>query len=99
MPSGALVEARSPEGGAHSGAVTIAVRPEHAVLSEPGALIDGTLKNIVYFGTDTHYHVESEGQPTFVIRRQNQPDAAEHHSVGDSVGISFNPGIAQVLRD
>ncbi|KIC20146.1 ABC transporter ATP-binding protein [Leisingera sp. ANG-Vp] len=99
LPSGATVEARSPEGGAHSGAVTIAVRPEHAMLSEPGALIDGRLKNIVYFGTDTHYHVESEGQPTFVIRRQNQPDAVEHHSVGDSVGISFNPGIAQVLRD
>ncbi|OED50691.1 ABC transporter ATP-binding protein [Leisingera sp. S232] len=99
LPSGKTVEARSPAGGAQSGSVTIAVRPEHAVLSEPGALIDGRLKNIVYFGTDTHYHIESDGQPTFVVRRQNQPDAVEHHQVGDTVGISFNSGTAQVLRD
>ncbi len=99
LPSGQAIEARSVAGGPTSGAVTIAVRPEHATLTAPGALLDGTLKNIVYFGTDTHYHIETEARSTFVIRQQNQPDSAEDHKVGEPVGISFNPGVAQVLRD
>ncbi|WP_127114474.1 ABC transporter ATP-binding protein [Shimia sediminis] len=99
LPSGKAIQARSVTGGATSGKVTIAVRPEHATLTAPGALIDGTLQNIVYFGTDTHYHIETDANSTFVIRRQNQPDAAESQKIGDKVGISFNPGVAQVLRD
>ncbi|WP_425044859.1 ABC transporter ATP-binding protein [Primorskyibacter sp. S87] len=99
LPSGTEIEARSVSGGASTGGVTIAVRPEHASLTQSGALLNGTLRNIVYFGTDTHYHVEIESQPLFVIRRQNQPDAIEDHKIGEQVGITFNPGVAQVLRD
>ncbi|MCE8008582.1 ABC transporter ATP-binding protein [Aestuariivita sp.] len=99
LPSGRQIAARSAPDGAVSGPVTIAVRPEHATLEAQGALLDGLLKNIVYFGTDTHYHVMTQDGSTFVIRRQNQPDAAEDHKVGEQVGISFNPGVAQVLRD
>ena len=99
LASGNSVSARRPEGGATSGSVTIAIRPEHAKLEKSGGLLTGTLSNIVYFGTDTHYHINLQGGDDFVIRRQNQPDAAETHSVGDSVGVSFGSGVAQVLRD
>ncbi len=99
LQSGKTIATRAVAGGASNGKVTIAVRPEHATLEPPGALIDGRLENIVYFGTDTHYHVTLEGGAPFVVRRQNQPDAAEVHAVGDAVGIAFRPGVGQVLKD
>ena len=98
LASGQVIAARNVDGGATSGPVTIAVRPEHATLSDPGDLISGTM-DIVYFGTDTHYHVETAAGTPFVVRRQNQPDADEAHRIGDDVGISFKPGVAQVLKD
>lgn len=103
LPSGRTIAARLPEGaaaaGALSGAVTLAVRPEHATLSGDDGLLGGQLANIVYFGTDTHYHVTLDGGAGFVIRRQNQPDSSESRAVGDRVGVSFGPGVGQVLRD
>ena len=33
--------------------------------------VAGTLSNIVYFGTDTHYHVELDGGGEFIVRHQN----------------------------
>jgi spermidine/putrescine transport system ATP-binding protein len=101
LASGVETQARAAEGmqGA-GGQVTIAVRPEHARLDgTDGALMPGTLENIVYFGTDTHYHVALDGGGRFVIRQQNQPDARQTHATGDRVGVSFPPGIGQVLRD
>lgn len=99
LPSGKLIKARCVAGGATSGPVTIAVRPEHADLTGAGGLLEGTLENIIYFGTDTHYHVKIDSGSTFVIRRQNQPDAVEEHEIGENVGVTFNQGVAQILRD
>jgi spermidine/putrescine transport system ATP-binding protein len=94
-----VIAARTVDGGATSGAVTLAVRPEHASLKASGGTINGTLQNIVYFGTDTHYHVDLEDGSNFVVRRQNQPDAGEDFAVGQAVGVHFKDGIGQVLRD
>ena len=99
LPSGKTISTRAASGRAGAGKVTVAVRPEHVLLEPPGALIDGKLENIVYFGTDTHYHVMLDGGARFVVRRQNQPDAVEAYTIGDAVGVSFNPGVGQVLRD
>lgn len=99
LPSGKTVASRRQDGGPQAGAVTIAVRPEHATLQAGEGLLTGTLSNIVYFGTDTHYHITLDDGHAFVIRRQNQPDARESYAVGDAVGVSFAPGVAQVLRD
>lgn len=99
LASGKTIATRTVKGGPVSGKATIAIRPEHATLGPPGALIDGRLENIVYFGTDTHYHVVLEGGAPFVVRRQNQPDAVETQTIGDLVSVSFRPGVGQVLRD
>ena len=99
LVSGKVIAARTVDGGATSGAVTLAVRPEHASLKASGGTINGTLQNIVYFGTDTHYHVDLEDGSNFVVRRQNQPDAGEDFAVGQAVGVHFKDGIGQVLRD
>lgn len=86
--------------GSGSGRITLAIRPEHATLDGAnGALLPGTLADVVYFGTDTHYHVDLDSGGRFVVRRQNQPDQAQTGTVGDKVGINFAPGIGQVLRD
>ena len=54
---------------------------------------------VVYFGTDTHYHVTLEDGIAFVVRQQNRPDATAQFTTGDRVGVDFAPGIGQVLRD
>ncbi|PLS20064.1 ABC transporter ATP-binding protein [Neptunicoccus cionae] len=99
LPSGKTVAARAVQGGGQSGAVTLAVRPEHAVLTKESGLLDGVLENIVYFGTDTHYHITLDGGSAFVVRKQNQPNTGEGFEVGDKVGVSFEAGVGQVLRD
>ncbi|MEY8837536.1 TOBE domain-containing protein, partial [Cribrihabitans sp. XS_ASV171] len=59
----------------------------------------GVLSNIVYFGTDTHFHVDLDQAGAFVLRRQNQPDQVQDWAVGDAVGVRVPPGVGQVLRD
>jgi spermidine/putrescine transport system ATP-binding protein len=101
LPSGVETQARAATGGQKAGGdVTIAVRPEHARLNgTEGALLPGTLGNVVYFGTDTHYHVDLDSGGSFVVRQQNQPDQQHHRQTGERVGVSFAPGIGQVLKD
>ncbi len=100
LGSGTEVVARAPEGGHEPGSVTLAVRPEHADLGAPdGAALAGTLTNVVYFGTDTHFHVALDAGGSFVLRRQNLPGQARTEDEGARVGIRLAPGTGQVLRD
>ena len=99
LPSGRETRARA-GAEARPGKATLAVRPEHARLVPPEeALMAGTLAEIVYFGTDTHYHVALDSGARFVIRQQNAPHHRQTHATGDRVGVSFAPGVGQVLRD
>ena len=101
LDTGAAIQAGLPEGAVPKGHVSVVVRPEHASLTAAGGKTDlaGTLDNIVYFGTDTHYHVKLDGGGSFIIRRQNSHRAGESHAIGDHVGIGLEDGAAQVLRD
>ena len=36
--------------------------------------LSGRLENVVYFGTDTHYHLRLEGGEAFIVRQQNSCD-------------------------
>jgi spermidine/putrescine transport system ATP-binding protein len=77
------------------------VRPEHASLTNPKAssVLSGTLKTVVYFGTDTHYHVELTTGGTFTVRMKNARGQAGEFSEGDKVGVDIDAGATQVLRD
>lgn len=101
LASGAEIAARAAEGGPSAGGpVTLAVRPEHAKLEVPeDALLTGRMANVVYVGTDTHYHVALDGGERFVVRRQNAPGQAQDWQEGDTVGVRFAAGVGQVLRD
>ncbi|HEX9741214.1 MAG TPA: ABC transporter ATP-binding protein [Nitrospiraceae bacterium] len=102
LASGREIRADLPEGMRPSGRVTVAIRPEHASLvAQPGADCDleGVLENIVYFGTDTHYHVRLADGSAFVVRSQNLRDRAETFRTKQPVGIAFKSDAVQVLRD
>jgi spermidine/putrescine transport system ATP-binding protein len=105
LSSGVEIESDLPDGFPAEGAVgrqvTLVVRPEHARLSASGEASDllGTLKNVVYFGTDTHFHVALKDGSDFVARLQNARDAVEEIEVGSEMGIRFAPKATQILRD
>ena len=97
----ATIAAGYPEGFDPSGNVTLVVRPEHAdLVADPGkGTISGTLSNIVYFGTDTHYHVTLDGGENFIVRHQNSRANSVRYETGDKVGILFEEDAARVLKN
>lgn len=102
LPGGALTTAQLPvdKHTTTGQQVTIAVRPEHAMMTDvTGALLTGNLHNVVYSGTDTQFHITLEDDTRFVVRRQNIPGADNESQTGSRVGINFDSGVAQVLKD
>ena len=99
--AGATIAAGLGEGAAPSGKVTVVVRPEHAsvVAASGKSTLSGKLENIVYFGTDTHYHVKLNGGGEFTVRHQNVHAGALAFEKGDKVGVLFGAEAARVLRD
>ncbi|RWM30783.1 ABC transporter ATP-binding protein [Mesorhizobium sp.] len=100
--SNATIAAGYPEGFDPTGEVTLVVRPEHADLVPDPAkgTIAGTLSNIVYFGTDTHYHVKLDGGgENFIVRHQNSRSSPVTYETGTKVGIQFEEDAARVLKD
>ena len=101
LAAGGEVDAGISEGVEPKGNVTIVVRPEHAaILAKPGKdALKGTLETIVYFGTDTHFHVKLASGPHFIIRQQNRHGAEDEFKAGMPVGVEIGANAAQVLKD
>jgi spermidine/putrescine transport system ATP-binding protein len=101
LPSGREAKASLPEGGARPGRVSVVIRPEHAILTRDvnAGILKGTLENIVYFGTDTHYHLKLASGDPFTIRSQNSRNRDASYKAGEDVGITFDDNALQVLRD
>ncbi|HYD98504.1 MAG TPA: ABC transporter ATP-binding protein [Alphaproteobacteria bacterium] len=89
------VEATVPAGTS----VTIASRPERLRLAPPGEGLAGLVEDVVYFGTDTNYHVALEGGGRVAVRVQNRGQAAGRPLAGSRVGVVAEPGAWQVLLD
>jgi spermidine/putrescine transport system ATP-binding protein len=81
--------------------VTVVVRPEHVALTtdEAAASLTGTVENIVYFGTDTRYHVRLADGAEFVIRAQSRRGGESGPKPGEFAGAIIGDGVAQILRD
>ncbi len=90
-----------PEGFSPSGSVTVVVRPEHAQLAaaDGGAALQGTVENVVYLGTDTHFHLRLDDGVPFIARRQNARGGADSFAAGSRAGVVIGGDAAQVLRD
>ncbi|MEE4111811.1 MAG: ABC transporter ATP-binding protein [Desulfobacteraceae bacterium] len=101
LSSGRKVSAAIPDGMIPGSRVTVVVRPEYTqLLSGSNDLGDlqGVLENIVYLGTDTHYHIRLPDETMFVTRSQNQCKVTEAFNAGQLVSIVFKPESVQVLR-
>ncbi len=83
------------------GKVTLAIRPERVELApaDGDCLFTGTIKNIVYFGTDTTFHLEIQGGGEMTVRMQNRWGNQSVLQNGDVVGIKVEPDAMQVLKD
>jgi spermidine/putrescine transport system ATP-binding protein len=99
LRGGAELAARAP--GPHSGAVTLAVRPERIALTLPGqqAELHGIVAEIVYLGTDTAYQVRLPDGARIAVRAQNRAGAAPIAVPGDAVGVAVPPDAVHVLPD
>lgn len=87
-------------GSASSGTVTVVVRPEHASLTSPAkGQLKAVVSNVVYFGTDTHFHVTLADGAGFMVRQQNSGGAAARLNQGDKVGVLIAAGTARILQD
>lgn len=102
LAGGVQTTAQLPAGTAiREGSVTVAVRPEYAsiVIPDSGELLGGVLDNIVYSGTDTQFHITLDSSERFVVRHQNTPGWSQPFEQGSRVGVTFEPDVAQVLKD
>jgi spermidine/putrescine transport system ATP-binding protein len=100
LAGGIEATAALPAGPLPNGEVPVAVRPEHVGLEAEGAAgtIAGTVGEVVYFGTDTHYHLRLDAGETLVARIQNLRDGAPSPGSGARVGVRLRPGAIQILR-
>jgi spermidine/putrescine transport system ATP-binding protein len=105
LEGGAELSARPPVAGNGAdkqpgSAVTVAVRPERVALVPlaDNAPLTATVENIVYFGTDTTFHLQLAGRD-FVVRVQNAKGARQPFAVGETVGLRLAADALQVLRD
>jgi len=80
--------------------VTAAVRPERAELLPATATgLAARVRAIVYFGTDTVYHLALEtGQP-FTVRMQNRQGHRERLAEGDPVRVGLPAAALRLLQD
>lgn len=101
LRSGSVLSAALPEGSPPSGDINLVVRPESSRVSKEvdGAPLSGTLEEMVYFGTDTHFHVRLEDGDRIIARQQNTRGDTEQFATGERVGVYFLDNSLQVLRD
>ena len=102
LAASCCISASKPSDFSPSGEVTIVLRPEHAELVKADAKsagLMGTLSNIVYFGTDTHFHVTLKSGEAFMVRAQNKPHQSADVAIGDGVAITIADNAARVLRN
>ena len=101
LASGATITASLPEGKQPDENVTVVVRPEHAVLTSDAAAasLTGIVENIVYFGTDTRYHLRLADGSEFVVRAQSRRGGERGPQAGEPAGAIIGDAVAQILKD
>ncbi|GAA1983639.1 ABC transporter ATP-binding protein [Nocardiopsis rhodophaea] len=82
--------------------IDVTVRPEKITLAaeEPTgewSRLRGTVTEVVYRGSTTHYTVRADNGAQIVVFRQNACDASALSSRGDKVWLSWRPESAYVL--
>ncbi|WP_118135790.1 ABC transporter ATP-binding protein [Oceanicella sp. SM1341] len=97
---GVEISAALPEG-VEGPALTMALRPEQLRLEAAGAAgaLQGVLKDTVYFGTDTHFHITLTDGTPLIARVQNARTAEHAFRVGEPIGARPQADALQALHD
>ena len=85
-----------------NGSKSILIRPEHVQMSKATGskkAFEGKISNIVYFGTDTHFHLELKTGDDFTIRKQNTPNEGTDFEIGSVVELTIDKDAIQILND
>ena len=85
-----------------NGQKSILIRPEHVQMSKSNGhktAFEGKISNIVYFGTDTHFHLELKTGDEFTIRKQNTPNEGTDFEIGAVVELTIDENAIQILSD
>ena len=100
LSSGETITAAPSSSAISPGPVKLCIRPEHARLAAnpDGSPLKGRLENVVYFGTDTQYHVRLDNSALFVTRQQNRPGGHSVFRSGDQVGIAIGEESVGILK-
>jgi len=103
LPGGFMVQAVSDQKVANDAAVSVAIRPEKVNLGHKAGAANqfsGTVTEVVYIGTDTHYNVRLAGDQRVRVREQNDLPGSRPLAVeGDEVTVSFSAQAARVLTE
>jgi spermidine/putrescine transport system ATP-binding protein len=101
LPSGIQVPHKVTTSAGVGSRVTLAIRPERIELARDagGTNLKGRVDNIVYFGTDTTFHVALDTGDSITVRVQNRRGHQDGLQVGDLVGLIIAPEAMQILRD
>ena len=92
------IELDTAEAGPPDVNVTLAIRPERAVLAPPGgSALSARVEQVVYIGGDTIYLVVLEGGLRFRVREQNRDGPRPRARAGDAVGIILPQAALRVL--
>jgi spermidine/putrescine transport system ATP-binding protein len=81
--------------------VSLVVRPERIELApfDSSCQFEAVIRNIVYFGTDTTYHLDVVGAGEMTVRMQNRWGHQSVLQIGDTVGLKIDADALQVLKD
>ena len=101
LPSGVAVDHDLGYDAPVGGTVTLAIRPERIDLVRPSTdcHLTGKVENVVYFGTDTHFHIDLDSGGGVMVRVQNRRGHTDVLNAGDPVGLRIAPEAMQVLKD
>ncbi|OKH87148.1 ABC transporter ATP-binding protein [Thalassospira sp. TSL5-1] len=106
LPGGQTISlagvAENPSRPAQQASATIAIRPERIILAPQGSsetALRGKIDDVVYFGTDTTYHIRLDDQTRLLTRVQNRDGATMSFARGDDVDITLPAAAIRVLVD
>ncbi len=82
--------------------VALLVRPEHVRISArggvlPAGCVGGRIRNRVFLGTDTVYHVSLAANLVVTVRVPNTRSRSARLSIGDDVQLEFEPETLRFL--
>ena len=98
-----VIELSSVRSGQKTGDVTISIRPERLGLVAENLAdqthLMGSVKSVIYFGTDTTYEIDLGNDQTVKVRTQNGTGAMDDFGRGERVGVHVPADAIRVLVD